>query len=242
MSLYQIYPDSHGHARKLLCLRSLRSLRSLRFTVFPVPVAALLPCAVLALSGIVAAAPAVDNPSFETDRYHKYPGYASSNGGITGWFYNGNVGVNPFWAPGPNGKERPSAPFADNGRVPHGKQAALLQNKCTLRQHVEGFEKGKQYIVTYAENARHGSQSKAPPILTVILGGETIVSLHPITPGEASGKHTLPYDRVESAPFTAPKSGGFDLLFETTKNDGVTVLIDQIAIQEVKNEQAPPTD
>ena len=139
------------------------------------------------------------NPSFEADHYGTFAGGAKANGGkIQGWAFTGNVGVNPWW-------ENPRVPsgavhtFDDNGIIPHGRQVALLQNRCTLSQRVEGFESGKRYRVTFYENARRGSRSPDPPRLEVTLAGQTIVSPHRVTPVEGTGSHTLPYHFVESA-------------------------------------------
>jgi len=178
--------------------------------------------------------PTVVNPSFEADRYDVYPGYASNNGGrVTGWRYAGNVGINPWWFD----PEKPAGPrhsFSDNGVVPHGRQVALMQNQCTLSQAVDGFEAGKKYRVTYYENARRYTQGKEPPRITVCLGGETVVSEHGVAPKEGMERRTLPYDYVESAVFTAPREGAFELLFKTTRGGGVTVLIDSVAVVKVE--------
>jgi len=185
------------------------------------------------LAPMALAAPVIENPSFEADRYGEYPGYASGNGGrIAGWQFTGNVGLNPCWAD-PETPAGPRHAFSDNGVIPHRRQVALMQNQCALSQEVAGFESGKKYRVTYHENARHYRRGKDLPRIAVLLGGETVVSEHAVAAKEPMGRHTLPYDVVESAVFTAPSSGAFDLIFKTTVGNGVTMLIDNVAIVEV---------
>lgn len=179
------------------------------------------------------AEPQVVNPSFEEDKYDTYPGYAPRDGsGITGWEYEGNVGINPWWG---NAKQRkqPNHPFSDNGRIPHGKQVALMQGACTLKQRVEGFKAGKKYRVIYRENARAYNKSNVDTRVKVTLGGEIIVSAHALEPVDAEKQHRTPYDRVESAVFTAGADGAYDLVFTTMTSAGVTALIDEVRIVEV---------
>ena len=197
--------------------------------------------ALVAGSGKTAPAkPTVVNPSFEEDRFGTYPGYAAHQGGerwdITGWSYTGNVGLNPWWR-NPAKQEGPDQPFSDNGLTPHGKQVALLQNKCTLKQSIPGFKAGKRYRVTYRENARHQNRPERVPKMNVTLGGETIVSEHAIDPVQPPNVRTLPYDLVESAVFVPPLDGSYDLVFTTTVDTGVTVLIDDVRVEEVGEEE-----
>ncbi len=183
------------------------------------------------------AGPIVQNGSFEADKYGTFPGYARQNGGaITGWECTGSVGINPFWKD-PQKQTGIGHAFTDNGVIPHGRQAAFLQNACELKQTISGFEAGKRYQVTYCENARHNNAPDRNPRLTVTLGGETIVSPHAINPAENVNSRTLPYNFVESAVFTAPASGSFDLVFAATVDDRVAALIDNITIAEVDDSQ-----
>jgi len=183
----------------------------------------------------LAAAPVVRNGSFEADGFGKYPGLARVNGGkITGWRFKGNVGVNPWWQ-NPAQQKGPVHSYSDNGRFPQGKQVALIQNVGELAQTIDGFEAGKRYVVTYFENARKLNYNPdAPPRLQVSLGGDVIVSLHPVAPVNDKGERTLPFDFVQSAVFTAPKSGAFDLVFKTTVGTRVTIFVDRVEIKEVK--------
>ena len=180
------------------------------------------------------AEPKIINGSFEVDRYSKYPGLAKQHGGITGWQCQGNVGVNPWWrdAVKLNG---PVHSFTDNGHVSHGRQMALMQNECKLWQTVQGFENGKRYVVTYHENARYLNWSAdGPPRIKVTLGGELVVSEHAVKPVNARDQRTLPFAVVQSAVFTAPRDGAFDLVFTTTVSNRVTVLLDKVEIREAR--------
>ena len=149
---------------------------------------------------------------------------------ITGWKWKGSAGINPTWRRGTG----PGHAFSDNARIPHGRQVAFIQNVGALSQRIDGFEKGKRYRVTYFENARHNNAPTRNPRLKVTLGGEVIVSEHAVEPVENISVRTLPYNFVESAVFTAPKSGSFELVFTTTFGDRVAVLIDQVQIVEAK--------
>jgi len=170
----------------------------------------------------------VENPGFETGTFKVYPGYARQNGdAIPGWKYEGSVGINPVFAP------KPKHAFSDNGHIPEGRQVAFLQNCGTLSQEIAGFEQGKRYRVCFRENARHNNAPDRNPRLRVTLGGEVVVSEHAVLPVTRIDDHTVPYARVESAVFTAPRDGAFELVFETTFPDRVAVLLDQITIEEL---------
>lgn len=180
----------------------------------------------------LAAAPVVENPSFEADQYGVSPGYASANGGITGWTYSGNVGINPVWA-NPSAQTGPSTPFLDNGAIPDGLQTALLQNTATLSQSVAGFEAGKHYVLRYNENARHLRQVPDDPRLVVRLAGQVVVVEHPVSTVDPNGVRQTPFKEVTSSVFTAPADGAFPLVFEATQGGGVTLFVDHVRIEEV---------
>ena len=146
-----------------------------------------------------------------------------------GWSFKGSVGINPSW----EGK-KPIHAFSDNGRVPHGRQVLFMQNVATVSQRVEGFERGKRYRVVYFENARENNAPKRNPRLVVTLGREVVVSEHAVLPVEGIHSRALPYCRVESAVFTAPGDGAFELTFRTTFGDRVAVLIDHVRIVETE--------
>ena len=183
--------------------------------------------------GALRAAPEVTNPSFEAKSFQTWPGYAHQHGGrIPGWEATGSVGVNPVFEAKPKPKTRHA--FDDNGRIPHGRQVAFLQNQARLSQKIPGFEKGKTYRVLFFANARHNHAPERNPRLKVTLGGETLVSEHAVLPVDGFEARSIPYAKVESAPFTAPADGAFELVFETTYGDRVAVLLDHVRIQEVK--------
>ena len=179
--------------------------------------------------------PRVTNRGFEADRYTRQPGYADQNGGtITGWTYCGHVGVNPVRLD--TDGEKAASPFADNARVPQGRQVLFMQNKATVAQKVAGFRQGKRYRLEFRENARAYNRSTTFPKLTVKLGGETVVSPHLIEPVCAANQRDLPYARVVSDLFVAPADGVYELVFETLNARGVSVLIDDVKIAEAGNE------
>jgi hypothetical protein len=186
------------------------------------------------LASTTLAAPAVDNGSFEADRYTKWAGGARNNGGkITGWEYAGNAGVNPIWRD-PQAQRGPDSPFHDNGKVPHGRQLALIQGPGKLSQKVTGFEKGRRYMVTYRENARIQRQGTLWPQLRVMLGGQVVVSAHEVTPVGRRDDFSVPFCRVESGSFTAPDDGTYELVLETIQESPTTtILLDDIRIIEL---------
>jgi hypothetical protein len=195
-------------------------------------------CCLIVVGG--SGAPVLENSSFEADRYTKYPGTAAANGGIiTGWSYTGNAGVNPIWKD-PQAQRAPESPFHDNGAIPQGKQLAFIQGPGSLRQMVKGFEEGKCYIVTLRENARVARQGTQWPRVQVKLGGEVIISPHEVTPIAEANAFDVPFYRVESAPFVAPRSGEFELSIETIQESHTTtLLIDAVEIREVTPPVSP---
>ena len=133
----------------------------------------------------------------------------------------------------PEERKGPQHSFTDNGVIPEGKQACLLQNECRLWQKIQGFEAGKWYRVTYRENGRNNNRPQDRAILRVLLGEELVVSEHPVLAGESIGLHGLPYAKVASDPVKVKEEGPLTLLFETVADGGVTALIDDIQLQEV---------
>jgi hypothetical protein len=188
----------------------------------------------VALAASVSAAPIVQNPSFEVDRYSVWPGTAAGNGKtITGWIFAGNAGVNPLWK-NPQAQKGPDSPFHDNGALPDGKQLAFIQGPGKLSQMVSGFEQGRRYVVTFRENARVQHQGTQWPRVQVTLGGEVIVSPHDVTPIAKQNDFGVPFYRVESAAFTAPNDGAFELAIETVQESRTTtILLDAVEIREV---------
>jgi hypothetical protein len=191
------------------------------------------------LATLAAGAPQLTNPSFEVDRYSKWPGYARHNGGaITGW--EGVSGINPLWR-NPEAQQGPDAPFLDNGKIPHGKQLAFIQGPGKLSQRLSGLEAGRRYQVTYRENARvhRPSETAEWPRLRVLLGEQVIVSAHKVTPVTRKGDFSAPFYRVESGQFTPPRDGDYELRFETLQSSSSTVLLDDVRIAELPPDTAP---
>ena len=184
-----------------------------------------------------ASAPATENSSFEADRYAKWPGYSRQHdGAMTGWRATGGAGVNPIWKD-PDNQRGPDSPFHDNGRVPDGKQLAFIQGPGTINQVIDGFERGRRYVVTYRENARVQRQGTAWPRLRVALGGQVIVSPHEVVPVAKRNDFSVPFYRVESGAFAAPGDGRYELIFETIQDSPTTtVMIDDIRIRDATDE------
>lgn len=98
-----------------------------------------------------ASAQTISNPSFETDTFTTFPGYVSNNTAITGWYGEPttNIGLNPA----------AGSPFADNGTIPQGVNAAFIQKgagptQTFLETDITGLTIGVQYKVTFRMNAR----------------------------------------------------------------------------------------
>lgn len=168
------------------------------------------------------------NPSFEADSYVSWPGYSGDNPGnattppgqngpITGWTLSNlnDAGINPI--------SDGSSPFADNGRVPNGKQVAFLQLPRTLSQAVSGLTPGAQYYLHYNENAR---SVVTLPAVAAKVGDIVVVPEHLVTPVGGSN----PYYDIYGA-FTAA-AATMDVTFTKTSPQGgdSTVLLDNVAI------------
>ncbi|MBX3733806.1 MAG: immunoglobulin domain-containing protein [Verrucomicrobiae bacterium] len=177
------------------------------------------------------------NSSFEVDSFLSWPGYSGDNPGnastppgpnvpITGWLQSApeNSGINPI--------ENGESPFADNGRIPHGRQVAFLQSldvPVTFGRAVEGLTVGAQYYLHYYENARAASGT---PALEVSLGGTVLVPEHTVPSGG--------YREVFSDVFAASATS-LDLVFTKSSPGGgdTTALIDNVAVVPVPANTAP---
>ena len=158
--------------------------------------------------------PIVINPSFEQDALPPFPGY----GTITSWTPNEEIntsfGINPM-----NGA------FCDNGSVPHGANVAFLQHNGTLGQTVSGFSPGRQYWLTYRENARQNCCGERVATLAVTVNDTRVVP-----------EHTVPivgdverFRLVISHPFTAVEPD-LTIIFEKGGTGDATALIDDVRI------------
>jgi len=167
--------------------------------------------------------PVVVNHSFEADTFGTWPGYSSQggNGPITGWTSSRptNTGINPIG----DG----SAPFADNGAVPEGRQIAFLQSSgapSTLSQVVSGFDPNGLYVVTYRENSRNGPQSN----MEVQVGGATVMPLHNIP--QVGGVNPYHYMRTHAF---QPATAAMALSFTNSAAGDTTALLDMVEIRQV---------
>lgn len=170
----------------------------------------------------------VANPGFEADAFTGSPGYISNNTPITGWVNsNPGAGINPLTYAGAANNPAYS-PFANNGTIPEGRQAAFIQGTGTMSQIVSGFTVGHAYYVKFYENSRSGY---AVPSLSVAAsgsgGGTVVVPSHTVTAGF--------YRVVSSLPFTATDTS---MTISFVKESGDAVLLDSVAVQEVPN--VPP--
>lgn len=159
--------------------------------------------------------PVVANPSFEADTFNVWPGYVNGNGPITGWTAAGGAGVNPAGG---------SAPFADNGSIPDGRQVAFIQQDSALSQVISGFTIGASYRVTYFENARTGGTR---PFLKVAIGGQVIVADHEVA--QVGGAN--PYREVVSDAFVATSTSmQLEFIKSNPQGGDTTLLIDKVSI------------
>ena len=175
------------------------------------------------------AVPNLVNGSFENNgaAFVQFPGYIFANGNasnpvsITGWTNIGNsVGIN-------NGVG-PIDPFTDNGDTPaEGTFAAFLQAANTttsLEQAVNGFDIGKQYYVTYRDNARSGG---AISVAVSASGIGVIDAAHNVSP--VGGSNPYLYDVTNV--FTAT-ANTHTLTFAATGVGDRTLLLDNVRIHE----------
>jgi hypothetical protein len=181
-------------------------------------------------------APVIGNPSFESPPFPGGVGY----GPIPSWTVSGgNMGVNP--------SSTNSAPFLNGLPVPDGTHIAFIQGPGTISQTVSGFDVGKIYQLTYAQNERGNGAAIARPYARIngdFLVGETSLSRIP------SGFVT-----VTSPPFIATNTSmtvliGNDDPLQTGGTTGDnSLLIDNVQIVEVNapyvanySFESPPED
>jgi hypothetical protein len=172
-------------------------------------------------AGDLPPSPVVANPGFEADTFQTWPGYwdQAGNGPITGWQIGGpsRFGINPVFPAG----ESSSAPFANNGVIPEGRQVAFIQsNTATLSQWVTGFQPGRVYVVRFYANAR---ADYATPHLKVRLGGQLVLARDIAAAG---------YERVVGDLFRASGSA-YELSFSNEASGDATVLLDLVEVLDV---------
>jgi hypothetical protein len=96
----------------------------------------------------------IPNPSFEarTLLLANFPGYYDGVNPIEGWTTDTSAGLNPIY----DGQ----SPFANNGRIPHGRRVAFIQSAGSivhsLSTTITGLRPGLNYQVTFQANSRDG--------------------------------------------------------------------------------------
>ena len=164
------------------------------------------------------------NPSFEGDTYMTWPGYVGNNFPIPGWFISSasRVGLSL-----PNG----SGPFANNGAIPDGLNAAFIQNaggaSNGLSTFIQNLTPGQLYTLNFAVNARAGQV----PNLHVAIDGQSVSDIRVSSVGAAGfagAGGANPFRRV-AFDFTASNSTVFLSLTNDQTGD-TTVVLDDFSI------------
>ncbi len=181
----------------------------------------------------------IANNSFESFTGTNANGYNT----ITSWSQGVNTGANTA-----------AQPFADNGKIPNGIEAAFLQTNAALggagnvpqtyiAQTLSGFTVGQQYILTFFDNARAAGAPLNAVSVNVFFGGTvfqavvagqylvtdtgTNIYTNPaLTNVAPSGNTTTPYNMVSVA-FTPGVSSG-TLAFVGSGNGAL--LLDNVSI------------
>ena len=132
----------------------------------------------------------IANPGFEADVFRTWPGYASGNKPISGWyvFNPGRAGVNPL-------PEYPG-PFANSGAIPEGSQVAFLQNTNWMSTMLYGLTPGQKYTLTFRGSARSGQL----PTLHAAVDGQLILDFKL---GAAAGTNAYRYIAFDFTPATS---------------------------------------
>ena len=158
------------------------------------------------------ATPWVDNYSFqENDPYTVAPyRVRDGNPSIIGWTNSadGREGLNGVWVTGP-GEEVAGVPYADNGYRPGGEVVAIIQyyeptdagSANTLSQTISGFTVGRDYAISYYENAWGRADIQDVSNAQVLMDGQPIVASHVVSPCGLTAPN--PYPIVVSDAFTA---------------------------------------
>jgi hypothetical protein len=133
------------------------------------------------------------NPSFESNTFTVFPGYCSSNSAIAGWTVSdpGHVGQNPA----------SGSPFADNGAIPDGANAAFIQTTGTpnwLATTISNLAAGTLYRVSCRVNSR---ASYSLPVMWLNLNG-AVAYTNTVPPVGTDGNPDAPYAYADGL-FTA---------------------------------------
>src|SRR5688572_8334898 len=191
-----------GIVRRLQTMKTLRLLFSAVFDVL-----------IMATSSVCGQS--VPNSGFEAETFTVWPGYASINGGISGWTFTGGTGLNPA----------SGNPFADNGSVPEGSNVAFIQSGAnileTLGTTISGLAPGTAYTVRFRANQRAGYGAPTP---SYALNGGAPVSFSAAPP--AGGSNGYYY---AGGTFIATAATAALTVSNTTAGD-TTLLVDDFSI------------
>ena len=150
----------------------------------------------------------LDNPSFEASGPVAFPGYIEP-GSLAGWVGDGGTGVNVSGV----------GPFANNGANRDQDLVAFIQGNASLRQSVDRFIVGEEYLLSFAYNARADNA----PHLQVRVGDQVLFDEDVVPVG---GRE--PYYQAEIT-FTA-EAGKADIIFQQTAAGDNTVLVDDVIL------------
>lgn len=169
----------------------------------------------------------VANPGFEQDGAAiQGVGYIGQGNKLTGWRTSFPMGV---------GRNAASSAFFDNGLVPEGRCVAVLQNPNWIEQIAPGAEAGRIYRLSVRANGRAADGAKRAGLRVEVNGTALIneVAVAPVGAGQ-------PY-HAYAAWFRAG-SGSLHLrLSQTSAEEGVSVLIDDVRIEAAPAGVAPPS-
>jgi hypothetical protein len=143
-------------------------------------------------AGLTFSTATIPNPSFEEDTYFNYPGYTSGNFPITGWISSrpAGTGINPA--------ADVLNPFANNGIIPDGRNAAFLQSTSSLSTIISGLVSNQNYFLKFRANGRQTYR----PNLVISINGQSILDTV-FNNVSAAGSNDY---REVVVPFTAPNT------------------------------------
>ncbi len=170
-------------------------------------------------AGITFSTAMIPNPSFEGETFTVFPGYASANFPIPGWFVSNPSRAGISLAGG-------TSPFVNNGTPPDGRNAAFLQNagggSNWLSTIITGLTPGQRYTLDFGANARAGQF----PYLRVNAGGELVAEVRLSSVGGVG--MTAPYRRI-AVDFT-PTNETMQLYLTNNAPGDTTAVLDDFRI------------
>ncbi|WP_193212561.1 Ig-like domain-containing protein [Luteolibacter marinus] len=164
----------------------------------------------------------ITNAGFEANTFTVFPGYTSGNGPITGW--SGapadRIGINSA-----------SGPFANNGTIPEGVNAAFIQagtsGPASLSTTVTGLTPGTTYKVSMRINARYHANTNLPNLVFSSDGTGPAVALE--VRNVANVNDATPY-KTAAFEFTATAAEHVITLTNSRTTGDHTVVIDDVSI------------